>query len=117
MCINFQTSIQLWFERVFSKWADIVSKRTNIVFIIFTALFIAMSKSNLNILILIGIGSGNLWARQYEDQTLIWTPAVRKILELFTLISKLCHRIIQLSRIRNEARSCFLSKIKSAKSN
>ena len=48
MCRSFQTSLQLWFEKVFSKWADVVSKRTNIVFILFTVLFIAMSKSSLN---------------------------------------------------------------------
>lgn len=49
-------------EHIFSGWADIVSRRTCLVFWVSLVLFIAIS-------------TGMLQAKSYEDETVIWTPA------------------------------------------
>ena len=43
MCYSYQTRLQLWFERMFSHWADIVLKRTTIVFIVSLLVQLALS--------------------------------------------------------------------------
>lgn len=42
-----QTNIQLKFESIFSKWADIVSRRTKLVFIVSSIVFIGLSFGNI----------------------------------------------------------------------
>ena len=54
MCLKvykLQTALQLWFERVFSAWANIVSKHTLIVFIASSVILVTLSKFKVNILI------------------------------------------------------------------
>ena len=44
MCLKFQTKIQLCMEGFFSGWADIVSRRTCIVFTASLVAYILLSK-------------------------------------------------------------------------
>ena len=44
MCLKFQTAIQLCMERFFSGWADIVSRKTCIVFWVALLICLAISK-------------------------------------------------------------------------
>lgn len=44
MCLSFQTKLQLWFEQIFSAWADIVSLRTWLVFTFSAIVLIGLSK-------------------------------------------------------------------------
>ena len=41
---KYQVRLQLWFERVFSSWADIVSKRTLLVFSVSLVIQIGLGK-------------------------------------------------------------------------
>ena len=86
MCLRFQTRIQLWFERVFSRWADIVTKRTLLVFLLSMLVFGGLSKCRSYFIdriidaLSFFAGSGIMFAKQFEDQTLIWTPSVSAII-------------------------------------
>lgn len=62
MCHSYQTRLQLWFERIFSHWADIVSSKTTIVFIISFLVQIALS---------FGVF---MFASVYKDEAILWTP-------------------------------------------
>ena len=76
MCLKIyklQTALQLWFERVFSAWADIVSKRTLIVFIASSIILVALS-------------IGNVFYKKFEDDIEIWTPSVSYILVKLFLV-------------------------------
>lgn len=48
-------------QGVFSGWADIVSKRTLLVFLASLSFFIILS-------------GGMMMSKEYEDQSVIWTP-------------------------------------------
>ena len=99
---KYQVRLQLWFERIFSSWADIVSKRTLLVFSVSLVIQIGLSKQ-LNQLIIFFISLnkpffeivlftaiGNIFARSFENDVLIWTPAVSQdIPKIFAIISPL----------------------------
>ena len=61
MCKNFQDRIQKGFEKVFEKWAKIVTKRACIVFLV-------------SIVFFIGASLGMSQAKEFEDEQTIWTP-------------------------------------------
>jgi len=63
--------VQLWFEYMFSFWADIVSKRTTVIFIV-------------SFLIQVGLSCGFLFfENHYKDQTLLWTPRKSPTLDAY----------------------------------
>lgn len=49
---KYQVRLQLWFERVFSSWADIVSKRTLLVFSVSLVIQIGLGKQLSQLVIL-----------------------------------------------------------------
>ena len=92
---KWQTKIQLWFESKFSKWADIVSNRTWLVFSISLLLNIMLCKDlfvfstislsisvdlNAHLNYCTSLGFGYIFfASNIKDANLNWTPAVSVI--------------------------------------
>ena len=61
--LRFQTKLQLGMERGFSSWADILSKRTCLVFWISMVIFLLFA-------------FGNALAEAYEPEDPVWMPSV-----------------------------------------
>ena len=61
--LRFQTKLQLGMERGFSGWADILSKRTCLVFWISMVIFILFAL-------------GNALSEAYEPEDPVWMPSV-----------------------------------------
>ena len=65
MCLKFQTAIQLCMERFFSGWADIVSKKTCIVFWVALLVCLAITLPGMSM------------SKEYDDdaKSELWVPA------------------------------------------
>ena len=78
-----QNKVQLCFSGCFGKWADIVSDRTCIVFIIAVAVFFVLCKFCMKLFGIVSDSNfctsvaavGMSQSSAYEDEQFVWTPA------------------------------------------